>query len=39
MHLGTQAHRLSPWSGLALFAGYVAVTIGAAAVLLVRRDV
>jgi hypothetical protein len=39
MHLGTQAHRLSPWVGLALFAAYVAVTIGAAAVLLVRRDV
>jgi ABC-2 type transport system permease protein len=39
MHLGTQAHRLPPWGGLALFAGYVAVAIAAAAVLLVRRDV
>lgn len=39
MKLGHQAHMLSPWAGLALFAGYVAATIGVAAVLLVRRDV
>ncbi len=39
MKLGHQAHMLSPWAGLALFAGYAAATIGVAAVLLVRRDV
>jgi hypothetical protein len=39
MHVGQQAHMLSPWAGLALFAGYVAATIAAAAALLVRRDV
>ena len=33
------AAMLGPWTGLALFAGYVAVTIAAAAVLLRRRDV
>jgi hypothetical protein len=39
MQLGQQAHTLSPWAGLALFAGYATVTLAAAAVLLVRRDV
>jgi ABC-2 type transport system permease protein len=39
MHVSQQAHALSPWAGLALFAGYVAAAVGAAAVLLVRRDV
>jgi ABC-2 type transport system permease protein len=39
MGIGHQAHMLSPWAGLALFAGYAAVAIAAAAVLLVRRDV
>jgi ABC-type transport system involved in multi-copper enzyme maturation permease subunit len=39
MTIGHQAHMLSPWAGLAVFAGYVAVSIGAAAVLLLRRDV
>ncbi len=33
-HTGT----LSPWTGLALFAGYIAATIGIAAVLLRHRD-
>ncbi len=32
------AHSLSPGAGLALFAGYCAFVLGAAAVLLVRRD-
>jgi ABC-2 type transport system permease protein len=39
MQIGHPAHTLSPGAGLAVFAGYVAVAIGAAAVLLVRRDV
>jgi ABC-2 type transport system permease protein len=41
MRIGNHAHTLSPGAGLAVFAGYVAVTIAAAAaaVLLVRRDV
>ena len=39
MQLGQHAHTLSPWAGLALFAGYATVTLAAAAVLLVRRDV
>ncbi len=33
------AHMLAPWTGLALFAAYTAVTIAVAAVLLRRRDV
>jgi ABC-2 type transport system permease protein len=33
------AHSLAPWPGFALFAGYTALTLGVAAVLLVRRDV
>jgi ABC-type transport system involved in multi-copper enzyme maturation permease subunit len=33
------ASMLAPWTGLALFAGYVAVTIAVAAILLRRRDV
>jgi ABC-2 type transport system permease protein len=36
--LTTGAHSLAPGPGLALFAGYCAATIAAAAVLLVRRD-
>jgi ABC-type transport system involved in multi-copper enzyme maturation permease subunit len=39
MSIGQHAHTLSPGAGLAVFAGWVAATIGAAAVLLVRRDV
>ncbi|MCW2971206.1 MAG: putative transporter transrane protein, partial [Solirubrobacterales bacterium] len=39
MKVSQQAHMLSPWAGLALFAGYAAAAIGIAAVLLVRRDV
>jgi ABC-2 type transport system permease protein len=34
----TPGGHLSPWVGLALFAGYAAATIALAAVLLVRRD-
>jgi hypothetical protein len=34
----TPGGHLSPWVGLALFAGYAAATIAIAAVLLVRRD-
>jgi ABC-2 type transport system permease protein len=34
----TSGGHLSPWVGLALFAGYAAATIAVAAVLLVRRD-
>jgi ABC-type transport system involved in multi-copper enzyme maturation permease subunit len=39
MKIGHQAHTLSPWVGLAVFAGYAALSIGVAAVLLRRRDV
>lgn len=39
MQIGHHAHTLSPWAGLALFAGYTVIAIGAAAVLLIRRDV
>jgi ABC-2 type transport system permease protein len=39
LKLGHQAHMLSPWAGLALFAGYAAAAVAIAAVLLVRRDV
>jgi ABC-2 type transport system permease protein len=39
MRIGNHAHTLSPGAGLAVFAGYVAVTIAVAAILLVRRDV
>jgi ABC-2 type transport system permease protein len=39
MEIGHHAHMLSAWAGLAVFAGYAALTIGAAALLLVRRDV
>jgi hypothetical protein len=38
MNITPQAHALSPWVGLALFAAYTAATLTAAAVLLVRRD-
>jgi ABC-2 type transport system permease protein len=37
--IGHHAHTLSPGAGLAVFAGYTAVALAAAAVLLVRRDV
>ena len=33
------AHTLAPWTGLGLFAAYTAIVIGAAAILLKRRDV
>jgi hypothetical protein len=39
MQFGAPDHTLGPWTGLALFAGYTAGTIAAAAVLLRRRDV
>jgi ABC-2 type transport system permease protein len=39
MQIGHQAHTLSPWVGLAVFAGYTAIALAAAAVLLVKRDV
>jgi hypothetical protein len=39
MQIGNPAHTLGPWTGLALFAGYTALTIATAAVLLKRRDV
>jgi ABC-2 type transport system permease protein len=39
MEIGHHAHTLSPGAGVAVFAGYVAAVIAAAAVLLVRRDV
>ncbi len=36
--LHTEPHQLAPWTGCGLFAGYVAVTVVVAAVLLKRRD-
>ena len=39
MQIGHHANTLSPAAGFAVLAGYVAVVIAAAAVLLVRRDV
>ena len=39
MQIGNPAHTLGPWTGIALFAGYTALTMAAAAVLLKRRDV
>jgi hypothetical protein len=39
MRIGHHAHTLSPWVGLAVFAGYATLAIAVAAVLLVRRDV
>jgi ABC-2 type transport system permease protein len=39
MKIGNEAHTLSPWFGLAVFAGYAALSIAVAAVLLVKRDV
>jgi hypothetical protein len=39
MQIGNPAHTLSPWLGLALFAGYTALALGSAALLLKRRDV
>jgi ABC-2 type transport system permease protein len=32
------SHHLAPWSGFALFCGYTAITVLAAAILMVRRD-
>lgn len=39
MHISRQPHALAPWAGLAVFAGYAAAAIAAAAILLRRRDV
>lgn len=39
MQIGHNAHTLSPWAGFAVFSAYVVVTLAAAAILLVRRDV
>jgi ABC-type transport system involved in multi-copper enzyme maturation permease subunit len=39
MQTGNPAHTLAPWTGLAVFAGYAAVTIAVAAIQLRRRDV
>jgi ABC-2 type transport system permease protein len=39
MQFGAPDHTLRPWTGLALFTGYTAGVIAAAAVLLWRRDV
>jgi ABC-type transport system involved in multi-copper enzyme maturation permease subunit len=39
MQIGNPAHTLAPWTGIGLFALYTAIVIGAAAVLLRRRDV
>ena len=39
LQIGNPAHTLGPWTGLALFAGYAAMSLLAAAVLLKRRDV
>jgi ABC-2 type transport system permease protein len=36
--INPEAHTLAPWAGLAVFAGYAAIAIAIAAVLLVRRD-
>jgi hypothetical protein len=38
MQIGNPAHTLAPWTGLALFAGYTAITIAIAALLLKQRD-
>ena len=39
MQIGHHAHTLSPGAGLAVFAGYTAAALAAAAALLVKRDV
>jgi len=39
MVITAQAHTLSPWAGLAVFAGYCAAALAAGAVVLMRRDV
>jgi hypothetical protein len=39
MQTGNPAHTLAPWTGLAVFAGYAAVTIAVAAIQLRRLDV
>ena len=39
MQTGHPAHTLAPWVGLGVLAGYVAVTIGVAAIRLRHRDV
>lgn len=37
--IGPEPHMLSPWVGLAVFAGYTALSVAVAAFLLVKRDV
>jgi ABC-type transport system involved in multi-copper enzyme maturation permease subunit len=39
MDVTAHAHTLSPWAGLAVFAGYCAAALAAGAVVLMRRDV
>ena len=39
MQINHPAHTLAPWTGLGLFAGYTALAIAVAAVLLRRRDI
>jgi hypothetical protein len=39
MQTGNPAHTLAPWTGLGVFAAYVAVAIAVAAIQLRRRDV
>jgi ABC-type transport system involved in multi-copper enzyme maturation permease subunit len=39
MDITAHAHTLSPWAGLAVFAGYCAAALAAGAVVLMRRDV
>jgi hypothetical protein len=39
MKIAPEAQMLSPWAGLAVFAGYTAISVAVAAFLLVKRDV
>jgi ABC-2 type transport system permease protein len=39
MKITSEPHLLSPWAGLGVFAGYTALSVAIAAVLLVKRDV
>jgi delta 1-pyrroline-5-carboxylate dehydrogenase len=39
MDITAHAHTLSPWAGLAVFAGYCVAVLAAGAVVLMRRDV
>jgi hypothetical protein len=39
MSIAPQAHELSPWVGLGVFAVYALAAMAAAALLLVKRDV